>query len=226
MGKANPGRGWIMVKAPYLTAETIVRAIESGDYYCTSGVVLKDVRYSGKDFSLMIQGEQDVTYRTQFIATMKDAPLKGEPIVHGKGNVIDVTRRYSDAIGKVVAESTSLTPSYRLTGDEWYVRARVISSKGHLNRIRKAIWRWPGRNRCCRDPDIHMHLRLCTDGERSVSLAGVVLAVQASQSQIQDAPIWGTNEGIQSWRRSKQKNSFNTLPRMANPWQRRIIIAI
>ena len=24
VGKVNPGRGWIMVKAPYLTAETIV----------------------------------------------------------------------------------------------------------------------------------------------------------------------------------------------------------
>ena len=38
VGKVNPGRGWIMVKAPYLTAEAIVRAIEAGDFYASSGV--------------------------------------------------------------------------------------------------------------------------------------------------------------------------------------------
>ena len=137
VGKTNPGRGWIMVRAPFLTAEALVRAIELGDYYCSTGVVLKDVRRNGKDLSLAIQAEKGVKYKTQFIATMKDAPLKGEPIFDDKGNLLDVTRNYSAEVGKVVAESESLEPSYRLTGNEIYVRARVTSTKQHPNPYQK-----------------------------------------------------------------------------------------
>ena len=137
VGKVNPGRGWIMVKAPYLTAETIVRGIEAGDYYCSTGVVLKDVRCSSKELALAIRPEPGVTYRTQFIATMRDAVLTSEPRKDKEGKPLDVTRNYSDEVGKVVAESDSLEPSYRLTGKEFYVRAKVISTKLHPNPYQK-----------------------------------------------------------------------------------------
>jgi hypothetical protein len=137
VGKVNPGRGWIMVKAPFLTAESIVRAIEAGDYYCSTGVVLKDIGLKGMELSLTIQPEPGVRYKTQFIATMKDAPLLSEPRKDKDGNPLDVTRNYHADIGKVVAESDSLTPSYRLTGKEMYVRAKVISTKLHPNPFQK-----------------------------------------------------------------------------------------
>ena len=137
VGKVNPGRGWIMVRAPFLSAEALVRAIEAGDYYCSTGVVLNDVRHDGKDLSLVIRGEKDVKYRTQFIATMKGAQLKGDPHFDDKGNILDVTRIYSDEVGKVVAESDALTPSYRFTGNELYVRAKVTSTKLHPNPYQK-----------------------------------------------------------------------------------------
>ena len=137
VGKVNPGRGWIMVKAPFLSAEALVRAIEAGDYYCSSGVSLKDMRFDGTDFALAIRGEKDVKYKTQFIATMKDAQLKGDPHFDEKGNILDVTRIYSDDVGKVVAQSDALEPSYRLTGNELYVRAKVISTKLHPNPYQK-----------------------------------------------------------------------------------------
>jgi hypothetical protein len=37
LGKTNPGRGWIMVRAPHLSAEAIIKAIEAGDFYASSG---------------------------------------------------------------------------------------------------------------------------------------------------------------------------------------------
>ena len=48
-----------------------------------------------------------------------------------------MTRVYSADVGKVVAESTDLEPSYRLTGKELYVRAKVTSSKPHPNPYQK-----------------------------------------------------------------------------------------
>jgi hypothetical protein len=137
LGKVNPGRGWMMVKAPFLTAETMVRAIETGDYYCSTGVALKDVKRTGIELSLSIKSEEGVKYRTQFIATLKDAPLTSEPRKSKDGTPLDVTRNYSADVGKVVAESDSLEPSYKLTGKELYVRAKVISTKKHPNPYEK-----------------------------------------------------------------------------------------
>jgi hypothetical protein len=137
VGIANPGRGWIMVKAPFLTAEAIVRGIEAGDYYCATGVVLKEVRRTDKALSLTIQAEKDVQYKTQFIATMKDTQLTSEARRDKEGKVLDVTRNYNAEVGKIVAESDSVEPSYRLTGKELYVRAKVISTKQHPNPFKK-----------------------------------------------------------------------------------------
>ena len=38
VGKVNPGRGWICVRAPYLSAEAIVQGMEAGDFYASTGV--------------------------------------------------------------------------------------------------------------------------------------------------------------------------------------------
>jgi hypothetical protein len=133
IGKVNPGRGWVMVRAPYLTAEAVVQAMEAGDFYASSGVLLKDVRRTGDRLALSIQPEPGVSYKTQFIATLRDAPLTSEPRLDDKGKMLEVTRLYSADVGKVVAESESLEPSYRLTGRELYVRAKVTSTKLHPN---------------------------------------------------------------------------------------------
>lgn len=128
VGSVNPGRGWIMVKAPFLSPEALVRAIHAGDFYSSTGVTLDDVRREGEQLSLRIRGEKGVTYKTQFIATLREAPLNAR--VEGDVKI------YSDEIGKIVAESESLTPSYRLTGKELYLRARITSSKLHPNPYR------------------------------------------------------------------------------------------
>ncbi len=128
-GKANPGRAWVMVKAPFLSAEAIVRAMEAGDFYATSGVTLRDIRRKGSQLTLAIQPETGVTYKTQFVATMQGIALDSEPVVDTEGNPLNVTRRYSAEIGKVVAETAAMEPMYEFTGKELYVRARVISTK-------------------------------------------------------------------------------------------------
>lgn len=145
VGKANPGRGWVMVKAPHLTAEAMVRALEGGNFYATSGVLLDEVGRDGDDLQLAIRPEPGVSYRTQFIATMKDAKLDTEPRLDEKGQ--PVTGAYSPDVGKVVAESTGLKPRYKLTGKELYVRAKVTSSRPHPNPFAKgdveAAWTQP-----------------------------------------------------------------------------------
>ena len=136
VGSVNPGRGWIMVKAPHLTPEAMVRSIRTGDFYLSTGVVLDEVKREGDRLSFRIRGEEGIKYRTQFVATTKDAPLDPTPLAEDTKEPAG-TRTYSDAIGKVVLETESLTPSYRFAGNELYVRARITSTKPHPNPFKK-----------------------------------------------------------------------------------------
>lgn len=133
LGKTNPGRGWIMVRAPHLSAEAIVKGIEAGDFYASSGVALDDVRREGDALRLKIRGEKGVTYKTQFIATPRGTPFDSAPMQDDKGQELAVTRKYHADVGKIVLETDALEPVYRFTGQELYVRARVTSSRMHPN---------------------------------------------------------------------------------------------
>jgi len=128
-GKTNPGRGWVMVRAAELNSETIMQALETGDFYCSSGVVLDDVSRVDNELRLKIRTEPGVTYTTEFVATMKGAKLDGTRKLGPDGKPAPITGTYSSDIGKVVATSTAASPSYKLTGNELYVRAKVTSSK-------------------------------------------------------------------------------------------------
>jgi len=137
VGIENPGRGWIMVRSRHLTAESLIRAVEEGDFYASTGVILNDVRHDGNEFRLSIRAEPGVSYKTQFIATLRGTSFDSTPVMGKDGKPLEVTRLYSSEIGKVIAESDSLTPAYRTTGREYYVRAKVISTKAHPNPFQK-----------------------------------------------------------------------------------------
>src|SRR5690606_11731592 len=57
IGRSNTGRGWIMVRARHLTAEAIIRAMEAGDFYATSGVTLTNVIREPSRISVSIAAE-------------------------------------------------------------------------------------------------------------------------------------------------------------------------
>jgi predicted metal-dependent phosphoesterase TrpH len=51
------------------------------------------------------------------------------PVKDAEGKEIRTTRRYSQDIGRVLAQEEGTTARYTLKGDEIYVRAKVISSR-------------------------------------------------------------------------------------------------
>ena len=107
---ANPGRGWIMVRAESLAGDAIVRAMQAGDFYASSGVTLEDVVSDGKSLAVRIAAAPGVTYTTRFIGSRP----KGHP-------------------GAVLQESEGGAATYVFKGDELYVRATVVSSRLHAN---------------------------------------------------------------------------------------------
>jgi len=102
---ANPGRGWVVVKAAKLAPEAIVSAIDRGDFYASTGVELDNVTMKQGKLSLKIHQQSNFGYRTFFV---------------GKSGVI------------LAKDDESLEPSYSLKPDDMYVRARVVDSAGRM----------------------------------------------------------------------------------------------
>lgn len=154
---SRPGRGWVMVRAKYLTPEHLINAMQAGDFYGSSGVTLSSVKRSDSALSIEIEAEEGVTYTTRFIGTRDgyDASsepamqVSMEPVLDATGEVVlndegdpvlrrsevalDVTRRYSADIGEVLATVEGGSAQYVFRGDEIYVRAVVTSSRLHPN---------------------------------------------------------------------------------------------
>ena len=128
---ANPGRGWVMVQAARLTPDGLIAAMEAGDFYGSSGVMLSDVRVADGGITIDIQQEAGVTYNTQFIGT-RSGYTPAVPLENPNPDA-PVARRYSKDIGIVLAEVTGTSPSYTFVGDELYIRAKIISSKVKTN---------------------------------------------------------------------------------------------
>jgi hypothetical protein len=110
---AGPGRGWVFVRAPRLEARAIISALERGDFYASTGVVLDDVRADDKSMTVVVKPTEFAKYRIQFI---------------GKG-------------GRLLREVTEPTATYTITGSEGYVRARVLESNGRTAWVQPVIVR-------------------------------------------------------------------------------------
>jgi hypothetical protein len=100
--KSTPGHGWVMVRAANLNASEILSALESGDFYASTGVTLKDYQADAKTIRIEVAPESESKYTVQFI---------------GQG-------------GKVLQEVPGTTAGYTFKGDEQYVRAKVLESNG------------------------------------------------------------------------------------------------
>lgn len=134
-GGAQPGRGWVMVRATHLTPESLIRAMKQGDFYASSGALLNDVRFDPKTktLSLQIQSDGDATFTTRFVGTPVDFEPGSTERTDEKGQPLVTTRKYSADVGKTFATVAGPNPSYQLTGKELYVRAVVTSSKPPAN---------------------------------------------------------------------------------------------
>ncbi|MEO8495417.1 MAG: hypothetical protein ABI614_10120 [Planctomycetota bacterium] len=132
---ASPGRGWVMVQATELSPEALIRSLEAGDFYASSGVSLETISFDRKTLTLsvVVAGEEGVDYVTEFIGTPVAYDKTSQTVVDKDGKEITATRTYSADVGKVLAQVKGTAATYQLTGQELYVRAVVTSTKKHWN---------------------------------------------------------------------------------------------
>lgn len=121
------GNGWVMVQAERLDTGSLLEALRTGRFYASTGVELERVEASG-GLALEIRPREGASFRTLFVGTRRDGPA-----------------------GEVLASVEGPSPSYRFTGDELYVRARVESSlRQAADRSRfEAAWTQPLEGPAC-----------------------------------------------------------------------------
>ncbi len=100
--RANPGRGWVAVRAGRLEAREIMTQMEAGRFYASTGVELDSVLVRQRDLSVHIRPRGNFKFTTDFI---------------GKN-------------GALLARTGANPASYTLKGGESYVRARITDSGG------------------------------------------------------------------------------------------------
>ncbi|MBL7850119.1 MAG: histidinol-phosphatase [Cyclobacteriaceae bacterium] len=103
---SNAGRGWVMVRATALTPEALIGAMEAGDFYSSTGVVLDEVRFSGNTLTVQVKPEAGVTYTIEFVGAKK-----------GKKSA------------EVLQTVKGTTATFKVTKSYRFVRARITSSK-------------------------------------------------------------------------------------------------
>ncbi len=127
----NPGRGWIMVRTSTLAVDSLMRAMERGDFYASTGVTLSELRRQGQRLTVAVTGAAGVRYTTQFIGTRRSYDTTSVARYDSAG--VPITRRYSSEVGAVLSEVRGTSASYTMRGDEVYVRARIVSTKPKAN---------------------------------------------------------------------------------------------
>jgi hypothetical protein len=104
-GRANPGRGWIYVKAEALEAGALINAMEQGDFYASSGVKVADYESTDSEYSVEIKGIYSEDHIIEFIGTLKGA----------------------EKVGTILQSTKASKATYQFSGDELYVRVRITS---------------------------------------------------------------------------------------------------
>lgn len=136
LGRVNPGRGWVMVYAEELSADALMRAMQAGLFYSTTGVLLDKVEKTDKELRITIAAQDGVKYRTVFYGTRAGFDTSSSPRVDFEGKPLPrSTKKYSSEVGAVLLETTDNPAIYPFKGDELYVRARVYSDKSQENPI-------------------------------------------------------------------------------------------
>ena len=129
---SEPGRGWVEVLADGLEPAKLVRAMEAGHFYSSSGVEMANVTSSEDGLKLEVQPQDGVNYKIVFVGTKKGYDATSKPAMKNEKE-IRATRHYSTDIGTEFKTVEGPKAEYKFTGDEIYVRATIVSDRKHPN---------------------------------------------------------------------------------------------
>ena len=103
---SNSGRGWVMVESDSINTESLINAMESGNFYASSGIYLKKVIHAKNRYTIEVDSQSGVNYEIIFYGYKKNTE-----------SVIELSR------------SQSNKATYAFENDDVFVRAKIISDQ-------------------------------------------------------------------------------------------------
>jgi hypothetical protein len=109
--QSNSGRGWVMVRSEELTAESLISAMEAGQFYASTGVTLLEAGIRDNVLYVEVKPEAGVKYRIDFIGAKKGG-AKSFTISSRKGTSaqLNVSRDYLFIRAKVSSNKKRTNP--------------------------------------------------------------------------------------------------------------------
>lgn len=108
---SNAGRGWVMVRADSLSASSLIRAMEAGDFYATTGVVLEEMEAGAKSLYVKVKEEPGINYEIQFIgATAEDQESRVLKTLSGTEASFELLPEYIFVRAKIVSDKLKPNP--------------------------------------------------------------------------------------------------------------------
>ena len=108
---SNAGRGWVMVLADSLNPSSLIRAMEAGDFYATTGVILEDVVVKEHSLHVKVKAEEGVNYEIQFIgATGQDEHTRILKTVSGTEGAMELHDSYVFVRAKITSDKLKENP--------------------------------------------------------------------------------------------------------------------
>ena len=128
----NPGRGWVMVRAPKLTPRAITEAMKGGDFYASSGVMLS--RYSATADIYHVEVDPEKT-----AAALSAPGMRGRRVEEtGEGFTIE----FIGPEGVVLSATKSTIGAFAVGDSHAYVRARVSLRQAHPEAGGEEFYAW------------------------------------------------------------------------------------
>ena len=104
---SNTGRGWVMVNSKKLDTESLINAMEAGDFYSSSGVMLKQVFRDKEKLFIEVEPKQGIDYEIVFMGYRKGS-YSIEELKRVKGNSSSYTFQENDLFVRAKINSTDL----------------------------------------------------------------------------------------------------------------------
>jgi hypothetical protein len=120
---SNPGRGWVMVQADSLTPDAISEAMYRGDFYATSGVMLRKASVDRRRISVVV--DEDSTERE-----LSSSFVVGHVTAEG---TVGTSIQFIGPEGRVLEAVEGAKASYLVSNEHGYVRAKVIYTRKSKN---------------------------------------------------------------------------------------------
>lgn len=107
---SNAGRGWVMVRSESLTPESLIAAMEAGDFYASTGVELEELKTEHNKLIIRVKAEKGVSYTIELITANKNGEM-------------------NHRIRRGAQTSVTLDPN------DLFLRAKIVSSKIRSNAV-------------------------------------------------------------------------------------------